>query len=158
MLEFLKNALLLAQEYLGMLNRQKLYNTAYSLLGIDVSPNDLAPDEYGCAETLSDVIKRAFPDLNFPVTLSTTLLFEHLEADTKNWDVAQVPQPGDVVISPTGYGSGRVPNGHCGIVGKYQIMSNDSRTGTWEANFTLDGWRRYYHDKGGYPVFFFSKK
>ena len=40
-------------------NRIKLYEAARSFIGTDASPNDLAPDELGCAETVNEIIRRA---------------------------------------------------------------------------------------------------
>ena len=40
--------------------RSKLYLTALSCLGTDASPNDIAPDEFGCAETVNAIHKKAF--------------------------------------------------------------------------------------------------
>lgn len=133
--------------------RIHLYETAYQAIGTDASPNDSAPDELGCAESLSKVIQKAFPELNFPTVLSTRVLYWNL-IQSPSFMLETTPQYGDIIISPTGTGNGRVI-GHCGIVGKTWIMSNDSRTGTWEANFTPDGWKRYYEIKGGIPTHYF---
>ena len=43
-------------------NRIRLYEAARSFIGTDASPNDLAPDELGCAETVNEIIRRAFGD------------------------------------------------------------------------------------------------
>lgn len=142
-------------------NQQHLYDTAFSFIGKDASPRDLAPDEYGCAETVSSVIQAAFPELRFPTVLSTRELFAHI-SNSPSFQQLTEPEPGCIILSVTGAGNGRVGNGHTGVVGKNAaadgtpwIMSNDSRTGTWEANFTLAGWRRYYEAKGGMPTHFF---
>ena len=34
-------------------------------------------------------------------------------------------------------------------------MSNDSRTGTFEASMTVNTWKRYYQQKGGMPTLLF---
>lgn len=159
LLESLKQDLLRAMEMLGayrrMTNRDKIYNAAYASIGMDASPQDLAPDEYGCAETLSDVIRKALPELNFPVLLSTRELYRYLQA-SPSWCTVEVPTPGCLILSVTGTGNGHVENGHCGVVGKQWIMSNDSRTGTWEANYQIDAWRRHYEFKGGMSTHFFD--
>src|SRR3954462_12894985 len=59
------------------------------------------------------------------------------------------PPSGDIVISPTGYGNGSMPNGHVGIIGDNgQIMSNNSATGLWDIHFTLASWKARYVDQG----------
>ena len=63
---------------------------------------------------------------------------------------------GNIVISPTGMGDGSI-RGHVGIMGKNDvIMSNDSRTGKWMANYTIETWRERYSRKGKMPVYFYK--
>ena len=156
LLESLKRDLLRMLEILAIMKPNKLYETAYAYMGKDASPNDEAPDELGCAESLSRVIQRACPELNFPTILSTRKLYDYF---TKSFSFVAISEPilGDIILSVTGTGSGVIPNGHTGIVGKTWILSNDSRTGTWEASFTLASWRRYYEYRGGMPTLFFRK-
>ncbi len=134
----------------------KLFETAKSLLGVDASPNDIAPDELGCAETVSNVIKKAgFP---FPVIISTKELYAQFSHD-EGWLEVPNPLAGDVILSPTGLGGKNgITNGHTGVVGLNDVvMSNSSATGKFEANYTLKTWKARYQDKGGYPILFFRK-
>lgn len=132
--------------------RVKLYATAVSCLGIDASPADVAPDEYGCAETVSDIL--IISGINLPVLTLTTDLYRHF---IKHFQRTTEPLPGDIIISPTGYGmTGIIPNGHVGIMYTGgRIMSNSSATGTFEINYSLDSWGARYGKQGGYPVEFF---
>ena len=135
-------------------NRLRLYNAAVKSLGTDASPNDLAPDEVGCAETVNAVFKSVFGK-EIGGGLSTALLFKVLKDDKRFMKVDQA-LPGDIVISPTGYGNGGLSNGHVGIVAEDEnIMSNSSATGTFETNYTLKRWVARYRNKGGYPIYFF---
>lgn len=137
-------------------NRVKLYATALSFLGTDASPKDEAPDEYGCADSVSKVINTAFP-LCIKGSISTAELFNQLDNSKEFYRVLEF-KPGDVIISPTGKGSGKIPNGHTGIVSEFEeIMSNSSATGKWEANFTIKSWVDRYRTQGGYPIFVFRK-
>lgn len=145
------------------LERTKLYNAAISFLGTDASPADTAPDEYGCADSLSKVIQKAFPEMRFPNLLNTRDI-EMYFLTSLSFEETKEPMYGDIIISVTGSGNGRIPSGHCGVVGKYLgpsgtlwVMSNDSRTGHWEANYTIDGWNRYFRDKGGMQTHFFHR-
>lgn len=140
---------------------QRLYDASYSFLGTDASPADIAPDEYGCAESLSKVVQKALPELRFPTILATWILYDHF---TKSPSFQQIdkPEPHCIVLSVTGTGNGRVPNGHVGIIGEnkapdgsYWIMSNNSYSGTWEVTGTLNAWNRYYQIKGGMPTLYF---
>lgn len=138
--------------------RVRLYEYAVKALGTDASPNDLAPDEYGCAETVSNIAHRAF--LDFPdEILSTTTLYQKLLKHPKFDGVnAEERLPGDIIISPTGYGkTGKIPNGHVGIISKNGIFSNSSASGRFMENYTLSTWNARYQKQGGYPVLFFRR-
>jgi hypothetical protein len=138
-----------------------LYSKAVSFIGKDASPQDFAPDEYGCMESVSRVLQEAFPDMQFPLILSTREGYDYFRFNHAFKEIAQ-PVYGCIIISATGSGNGSVSNGHVGIVGKYTspdnsvwVMSNDSRTGTWEASFTVNSWNRYYKDRGGMATHYF---
>lgn len=140
----------------GRTNREKLYNTAVSCLGTDASPNDVAPDEYGCAESVNEVHKKCF---GFPIggELSTYKMYAVLKSSPLFTKVDS-PLNGDIIISPTGYGNGDLSNGHVGIMSTMgNIMSNNSRTGKFEQNYDLLSWNNRYKKIGGYPVDFFRR-
>lgn len=135
-------------------SRDKIYKAALAALGTDASPSDLAPDELGCAETVNAIVKKA---LGYEVggTLSTNLMYKALLTSSKFIKVDQA-LPGDIIISPTGYGNGKLSNGHVAIAGENDtIMSNSSATGTFESNYTQKTWDARYVTKGGYPKAFF---
>lgn len=151
-------AMSIALTNLSMEPRMQLYQTALTCLGSDASPNDVAPDELACAETVCDIYLLAF-DRQIKGTspiVSTALLYEAL-LRSPGFSQTNEPAPGDIVISPTGKGASQaIPHGHTGIVGiNGTIMSNDSRSGKFEQNYTIDGWRRHYVVQGGYPMLFF---
>lgn len=138
------------------LNRIKLYCAALSYLGTDASPNDDAPDEYGCADSVSKIILNTFPGV-IRGSVSTTQLYQQLKLSSGFYRVLDF-RPGDIIISPTGYGNGSIANGHVGIIGEgEEIMSNTSSTGLWTQNYTLKTWVDRYRNKGGYPLFIFRK-
>ncbi len=138
-----------------------LYTTAVGFLGRDASPSDIAPDEVGCMESVSKILQKAFPELNFPTIVSTKAGFDHLRSSPSFLETSD-DDYGVIIISVTGTGNGKIEHGHIGICGKYfspdgtpWVLSNDSRTGTFEANWTVGGWMRYYRDKGALSTFFF---
>src|SRR3990167_8158838 len=92
---------------------QKLYHTAVSCLGKDVAPKE---NEFGCAEAVNNVVFKAFGDYAGG-DLSTRRMYLAIKSHKKFIQVFS-PLPGDVVLSPTGYGNGNVSNGHTGIMGK----------------------------------------
>lgn len=133
-----------------------LYFTAIGCLNTDASPNDLAPDEYGCAETVNAIHKKAF-GFEIGGNLSTYAMYQVLQNDPGFMRV-DAPRRGDIIISPTGYGNGRLSNGHVGIMSsETEIMSNNSYTGKFEQNYSLQKWRDRYAVLGGYFVAFFRK-
>lgn len=137
---------------------QILHDTALSFLGQDASPKDRASDELGCVESVCEVWRAAFGTL-LSDTLSTASLYRLFKIDSR---FELVPAsgpflPGDFIISPTGLGSNpNVPHGHVGIFGENgTIMSNTSKTGRWERNYTKQSWDERYKHQGGYPVYVF---
>lgn len=133
---------------------KKIYETAKSWLGRDASPEDSAPDELGCAETVSNILFDA--GCVIPIMLSTSQLRHYLETRGE-WKRVQVPGPGDIIISPTGEGgSNGMKHGHTGIVMvSGMIASNDSHTGLFLENYSLSSWRARYEDIGDYPIYFY---
>lgn len=156
---FLKRLVSLLQAYLAFPDssaRNKLYLMAVLSLGRDASPNDIAPDEYGCAETVNAIHKKAF-GFEIGGDISTCRLYQAIQK-SKFFIKVDQPLEGDVIISPSGMGNGNLPNGHTGIMGKNGvIMSNSSATGLWTENYTLETWRNRYAVKGGYPVLVFRR-
>jgi len=141
--------------------RHRLYDTAYLAIGRDASPKDYAPDDLGCAESLSNVIQLAFNELHFPTLLSTKDVYNYL---TKSPSFSEIDEPvyGAIILSVTGTGSGAIQHGHVGVVGQnfapdgtFWVMSNDSRTGTWEVNFSVGLWKKYYEQRGGMKTHYF---
>lgn len=138
------------------MNRNTIYQIAVAYLGTDVTPEDIVPDEYDCADTVCVLLKKAgFGIGNFPLT---TDMFKVLSRSPK-WFRAYSPLAGDIIISPTGWGNGAISNGHVGIMGiDGKIMSNTSSTGIFRENYTLISWNKRYKDLGGFPVVFFRSR
>lgn len=133
-----------------------LYWVAVGCIGIDASPSDNAPDELGCAETVNEIHLRAF-DYYIGGDLSTRRMYLALQFSSQFKETTEFTR-GDIVISPTGYGNGNLSNGHVGIVGEAGvIMSNDSDTGKFAPNYTIETWRARYVTKGGFPMKFYRR-
>ena len=143
--------------------QRRLYSVAFDALGMDASPRDIAPDVLGCMETVSNIIQRAFPELDFPTILSTREGWEYFERSPSFTPVPSEDEDfGLILVYPTGTGNGSLSNGHVFITGKYSgpdgsrwLMSNNSFTGTWEVTGTLKAARNYYHRRGGFPEFWY---
>lgn len=143
----------LLEELVARKTKPTLCQAAAAAEGTDASPSDLAPDELGCAETVSTLIRGVLPD--FPVITGTWTLWDALEHDKRFQRVALASLGcGDIIISPTV--PGKPFRGHAGICAAYgMIRSNDSRTGTFELNYTQKGWRQRYGTMGGYPIYIY---
>jgi hypothetical protein len=117
-----------------MTNEEKLLKLAIASLDTDVSPDDLANDELGCAESLSTLIRKVLPD--FPILLSTKDLDMKLFID-KRFKRVNLPNKGRIIISP------RTPAkpGHCGLwITNDRIASNNSYNGLFQGNYTWESW------------------
>jgi len=140
-------------------NAVQMYDAMLASVGMDASPADLAPDELGCAETVSEIARKVIP--KFPRITGTWTLWDYLRK-SNDWTLVDTPEPGDILISPTGTsskGSRRPFVGHTGYVGqRSKVYSNDSFTGNFEQNFTLESWSARYEVKGGYPIYYFRAK
>lgn len=130
-----------------------LLEIAHGSIGKDASPSDLAPDELGCAETVSTLLSRVFP--HFPIVTGTWSLLDVLRGFPGIQEVEGEPEPGDIMLYATGEGVGIFP-GHVVIVGENRtIMSNNSPTGTFEQNYTVETFRQRYVRWGGFPEHIF---
>lgn len=135
---------------LTTVNSQKIYNTAASCLNQNLHGSVDA--EVGCAATVSEIFKRAGVPLAY--TPSTAQLYTELQ-DMTRFKRVNIPQAGDVIISPTGHGNGTV-EGHTGIVAFYGILSNNSDNGLLQERWTfLADWIARYAGLGGLPVEFY---
>lgn len=135
-------------------NRDKLHSVALASINTDASPRDLADDELACAESVSNLIKKVYPE--FPIFLSTALLKTELMRNP-HFKSTLTPSPGCVIISPTGEGNATMPHGHTGIMTDDQfVISNDSSSGLMKKNYTLTSWVNRYRKQGGYHVYLFE--
>ncbi len=141
--------------------RERLYEAAVSCLGTDASPKDAAPDEVGCADSVNNVYFKAFGEYIENPGILTTSMFAAMVDRADKWVRVTDPEPGNIIISPTGFSTYTdlpIKHGHVGIFGKGGvIMSNSSSTGKFEENYTLDTWVDRYRKKGGYPIYYFKR-
>lgn len=137
----------------------EIFEYCLTQLGKDASPKDLAPDELGCAETVTTILNHLFPDV--PVLIGTTQLYDYL-LESPYFAKVGTPMAGDIIISPTGFGGfNGITNGHTGFVGNNDsIMSNSSlspNVGKFLQNYTYQTWVARWGKLGGYPVLTFRR-
>lgn len=146
-------------------NAQHLYEVAKDCLDTHQTLDPSVSSEVGCAEAISSILKLAgvlyLPQGGIP---GTATLIGWLEASTQ-FEEIMTPEASAVIISPSGFGNGKIP-GHVGILGikgvavpaDFGIMSNDSNTGLFREFWILSKWYTYYAGYGGLPVRFFRLK
>ena len=134
---------------------RKLHETAVSCLGKDVGDSGYG-DAVDCAVSVNNIVFKAFGDYAGG-DISTYRMYHAIKNNKKFREVRE-SLPGDIILSPSGHGNGRISNGHVGIMGENgQIMSNNSKNGLFEVTHTLSSWRAYYQIQGGYPVTFWRR-
>jgi hypothetical protein len=121
-----------------------LYDVAYSLIGKHLTLNSDIPKEYGCAQAISYVLKQYGCDIPKRGISGTYSLYEWLQ---KNGVEIEKSEVGCVIISITNTGNGKC-RGHVGIQGKYQILSNNSKTGLLDTQWVYSDWISYYKEYG----------
>jgi hypothetical protein len=115
----------------------RFYLLCRSFIGQHLTLDSSVPAAYGCAEALSYCLKEfGYPMLTRGIA-STIGMNDWL---SKNCDVVETPDVGDIIISITQGNN----HGHVGVVGVNSIMSNDSQTGNWECFWSLPAWLEYY--------------
>ena len=137
-------------------NADKFVAAAKAALGQNLSQGTGVPYYVACALSVNVVHHNAF---GFPIGggASTEELYKAL-ISSPYFKKTDTPTPGCVVISPTGFGTKpEYPHGHVGIIGKYGICSNDSSTGIFSENYTVDSWNHQFSTIEGYPVFYFER-
>lgn len=140
-----------------------IYNQAKICLGESLVPIGDDPD-LGCAISVSVLWGKIFPNstqiLNTTSTASLLAAFiEHTELFMEVTEIEALP--GDFIIAATGTSSivnTPITHGHCGVVAKYGVCSNNSLTGLWDENYTLQTWKQRYEVQGGYQTRYFRTK
>lgn len=131
-------------------NTERLLKLAKESLGTDLSPFDIAPDELGCAESISNLIGKV---ITFPVSISTAQLKECLD-DSKQFERITEPEDGAIIVSP------RTDTvfGHVGIFLGTSIASNNSLNGLFEKNYLYSTWIKEFKEKRGLRIYLWRLK
>ncbi len=80
----------------------------------------------------------------------------------KKFESIDEPRAKCIIIATTGTNviptwKSKIYNGHVGYLGEGGIIySNNSKTGLWDNHWTLDKFIKYYCDRGGYEIEFFT--
>lgn len=133
----------------------KIYNEAKACLGEHITLDPSVSSELGCAEAVSFILKKAgiqgLPQNGFAGTSQLWLWLRAHGIEINQIDTI----PGDIIVSPTGTSSKGAPHGHTGIILRYGIASNDSNTGLFRENWSLQNWVDTYTHKLGFQTHIF---
>lgn len=122
-------------------------NALYSIVDKDVA----------CAESVSRLLLNVDSTI-LPNVITGTWTFYDFLTKSARFERVNIPGKGDIVLSPTGFGNGKIKNGHIGIVAHDGIIySNASMTGKWTPNYTLKTWWARW-GTNGYPVLYYRIK
>lgn len=149
-----RTLLKILQEYVRILTmKPTLLSITKSHLMEDITPKDEIPDEVACSQVLTTLMKEL--DSYTPIIGGTWTLMEWLNKSPR-WKKVEQPEPGDIVLSPTGYGKG---TGHCGVVMENDLIaSNNSfgiNRGKLTENYTMTTWQKKYGIDQGMPILFY---
>ena len=140
----------LLKQQLAPTMQEKFIKICLDALDTEVTPKDGVPDYVACAEVMSTLLKKLFPD--FPITTSTKDLDFKLFQDKRFKRITE-PERGAIVISP------RTNNtyGHCGVfITSERIASNNSKTGLFQGNYVWNGWIKEFKDGRGLKIYLYK--
>lgn len=133
----------------------KIYAVAASYLGQHITLDTTVSPDLGCAEAVSFILKNAgVPSIPLHGIAGTALLYTWL-CSSGHFTEIDTPEPGCVIISPTGAPTSTFAHGHVGIVAKHGILSNNSYTGKFDEALNLDSWKDFFQARGHFPIYFF---
>jgi len=120
----------------------KVYDCAKLSLGEHLTLDPSVPDEVGCCEAVSFVLKQAGYDVGIKGIPGVNALITWLLESGKFKEVSD-PQPGCIITSHSLLNHIPVV-AHAGVVLQHGIGSNNSWTGLFQENYTISSWEHYF--------------
>lgn len=129
----------------------QIYNEAHNWIGKDASPKNAAVQELACAESVCTILHGVIPD--FPLDIISTAVLAQTLEHHPHFASTDLFWPGTIIVSPRT----ATINGHAGIfLSGGRIASNDSKTGLFEDNYSLDEWAKEMRVKRGLRILYFK--
>lgn len=122
-----------------MTKSEIVYAAARDLMGKHLTLNDDVPEEVGCCEALSYVLKQVGYDVPHKGIEGVNAIIAWMLG--KGFAEVHLPQAGDIITahSPAYY---EQTGAHVGVVMNHGICSNTSANGLWQENYvSLAAWR-----------------
>lgn len=138
---------------------ERIYETAKAALNTQLTLDPSIPAELGCAEAVSTILKRCEYDIPANGIPGTATLYAWLKNNPlfrELVDYQEAPKPGTIIISPAGTSSVGFPHGHVGIVARFGVLANDSNTGLFRENYTLQTWQQFFGGIRKLQTFYFE--
>lgn len=152
----------------SMQAQEQFYKTCKGLLGTTISWDDpktiIDEQELGCGFAMTRVYNKAFPNKKVSYT-GTGGWWEGMKKDKANFNEILDFKPCAILVFPTPAIPKQSPlsNGHIFVIGKNKapdgslwLMSNNSKTGKWDAHWTLKEALQHYKIDGMIPPFIFE--
>lgn len=118
--------------------------------GADLS--QIAPNELGCAESVTRLVNTLFAG-SVSLTTGTSTLYSDL-VHNRHWKRVYSPVEGCMILAVTGQGRDPKAHGHVGIVSGPLVYSNKSETGQWDKHLSV-AYFTYMFMKQGFPIHYF---
>jgi len=113
-------------------------------------------DELGCAFTVNFICKNALGYVAGGGPSTSAMLTEIVSNQNFKEVTKNEARAGDIILSATGTGNGRIAHGHVGFLGENGIIySNNSAKDMLDDHLTASDWKNYFVLKGGFPVRYF---
>ena len=133
----------------------KLYTVTKSLMGQRLTLDPSVPKDVGCAQCMSYILKEAGYKIPKGGISGTYSLYEWLN---KNFYKTDTIEKGNIIISVTGTGNGKI-RGHVGVfLDNEVIASNNSKTGLLDTHWKYENWKAYYQQVGKLKTVIFKPK
>lgn len=135
------------------MNNQKILNFLKANVGKDF--ND-SYDSLGCAQNVNNILKIVLGYVAGGGPSTAQMKIALLENPNFKEVSKNEARAGDIVLSATGTGNGRIAHGHVGFLGENGIIySNNSAKDMLDNHLTASDWKNYFVLKGGFEVKYF---
>lgn len=122
-------------------------------LGKDLN-NDY--NELGCAMTVNNSLKECLGYVAGGGASTAQMLIALVSNENFKEVSRNEARAGDIILSATGTGNGKIDHGHVGFLGEKGIIySNNSAKDMLDNHLTATDWKNYFVLKGGFSVRYF---
>jgi hypothetical protein len=143
------------QYFKNLFPRHKTPEEFYNICVDKLGTKFVKSNEYGSAEMVNFLYKSLTGNI-IGGELSTYELFWFLQNRKKFFKQVEIPDAGDIIISPTGCGPKEEDIGNVGIIGpEGQIFSINKSNGKFDNHLEIKDWLEKYK---GFPIKYFRLK